>query len=95
MSNGLDYPSLNGGETIMFVYKVFPKRHKKSHYAVPIGVTGKSYLLCRGIPTFGTHSTDHPVNTHGVLKPRDMCKLCANMLLKHDYVSHAADRVTL
>lgn len=87
MLNGLDYPSLSGGETIMLVHRVFPTRHKKSHYAVPIGVTGKSYLLCRGIPTFGTHSTEHPLNVRGEPKPRSMCKLCTNMLQKHDYVS--------
>ena len=67
-SYGPDSPSLSGGETIMFVHKVFPTRHKKSHYAVPIGVTGKSYLLCRGIPTFGTHAADHPLNARGEKK---------------------------
>ncbi|QDP64045.1 MAG: hypothetical protein Tp1100DCM51572_42 [Prokaryotic dsDNA virus sp.] len=71
----------------MKVQKVFPSRNKKSHYAVPIGVTGKSYLLCRGLPTFGTHSTDHPLKANGEPKSREMCKLCANMLKKHAYVT--------
>ncbi len=70
----------------MRVHKVFPRKQRKSHYAVPIGVTGKSYLLCKGIPTFGTHSTEPPLDREGVPKNRDMCKLCSNMLSKHRYI---------
>ena len=70
----------------MKVRKVYPSRQRKSHYAVQIGVTGKSYFLCKGLPTFGNHTSEQPTDKHGNVKERDMCKLCANMAKKHKYV---------
>lgn len=70
----------------MKVRKVYPSRQRKAHYAVQIGVTGKSYFLCKGLPTFGTHKTEVPLDKNGNPKEREMCKLCANMAEKHKYV---------
>lgn len=71
----------------MKVRQVFPSRKKQWHYAVDIGVSGKSYLICKGIDTFGIYTSEQPIDKWGNFKEKEPCKMCVRMAEKHPYIT--------